>query len=74
MIMETVAGAALSDVLKFNGIAGNAVFNMYAAVDPDSSTGSSNYAGSPARRTSKNVTVITPRTVNTDWKARRTIK
>ena len=43
MIMETFAGAALSDVLKFNGIAGNAVFNMYAAVDPDSSTGSSNY-------------------------------
>ncbi|MFF5517712.1 DUF4978 domain-containing protein [Streptomyces coeruleorubidus] len=43
MIMETFAGAALSDVLKFNGIAGDSVFNMYAAVDPDSSTGSSNY-------------------------------
>ncbi|MER7481377.1 DUF4978 domain-containing protein [Streptomyces sp. NPDC126510] len=42
MIMETFAGAPLSDVLKFNGIAGDAVFNMYAAVDPDSSTGSSN--------------------------------
>lgn len=43
MIMETFAGAALSDVLKFNGIAGGSVFNMYAACDPDSSTGSSNY-------------------------------
>ncbi|MET9966167.1 DUF4978 domain-containing protein [Streptomyces sp. NPDC006356] len=43
MIMETFAGAALSDVLKFNGIAGDSVFNMYAACDPDSSTGSSNY-------------------------------
>jgi hypothetical protein len=43
MVMETFAGATLSDVLKFNGMAGDSVFNMYAAVDPDSSTGSSNY-------------------------------
>ena len=43
MIMETYAGAGLSDVLKFNGIAGNSVFNMYAAVDPDSATGGSRH-------------------------------
>ena len=43
MIMENFAGTAAADVEKFNAIAGNTAFNMYAALDPDSSTGSSNY-------------------------------
>lgn len=43
MIMENFAGTTAADVQKFDALAGNTVFNLYAALDPDSSTGSSNY-------------------------------
>ncbi|MBC9728775.1 DUF4978 domain-containing protein [Streptomyces sp. TRM68367] len=43
MIMENFAGTPAADVQKFNAIAGNTAFNLYAALDPDSSTGSSNH-------------------------------
>jgi hypothetical protein len=45
MAMETYAGDDTSEVLKFNGIAGNAAHNMYAALDPDSETGSNSQHG-----------------------------
>jgi hypothetical protein len=41
MIMENYAGNSTADVLKFNAIAGNTAYNLYAACDPDSSSGSS---------------------------------
>jgi hypothetical protein len=43
MIMENFEGNSIADINKFNAIAGNSVYNLYASVDPDSSTGSSNY-------------------------------
>ncbi|WP_158865855.1 DUF4978 domain-containing protein [Leifsonia sp. AG29] len=39
MIMETYAGSSVADIAKFNALAGNAPMNMYAAVDPDSTSG-----------------------------------
>jgi hypothetical protein len=41
MIMENGAGGSTADVLKFNAVAGNTAYNVYAAVDPDASSGSS---------------------------------
>lgn len=43
MIMENYGGNSTADVLKFNALAGNAAYNYYAALDPDSSSGSSSY-------------------------------
>ncbi|WP_327692471.1 DUF4978 domain-containing protein [Streptomyces sp. NBC_00459] len=42
MIMENFGGSPAADVEKFNGIAGNTAFNLYAFLDPDAATGSSN--------------------------------
>ncbi|MDX3517881.1 DUF4978 domain-containing protein [Streptomyces scabiei] len=42
MIMENFGGSPAADVEKFNGIAGNTAHNLYAFLDPDASTGSSN--------------------------------
>jgi hypothetical protein len=41
MIMENHAGNSTADILKFNAIAGNTAYNLYAAVDPDARSGSS---------------------------------
>lgn len=43
MIMENFGGSSAADVEKFNAIAGNTAHNLYAALDPDSSTGSSDH-------------------------------
>ncbi|MFF7867785.1 DUF4978 domain-containing protein [Streptomyces qaidamensis] len=56
MIMENFGGTPAADVEKFNGIAGNTAFNLYAALDPDSSTGSSNYGLYDFNSTTKVVT------------------
>jgi hypothetical protein len=39
MIMENYAGSSNADILKFNAVAGNAAYNIYAAVDPDADSG-----------------------------------
>jgi hypothetical protein len=56
MIMENFGGTTAVDVEKFNALAGNTVFNLYAALDPDSSTGSSNYGLYNFNPTTKAVT------------------
>ncbi|MEU6912566.1 DUF4978 domain-containing protein [Streptomyces olindensis] len=56
MIMENFAGTPAADVEKFNGIAGNTAFNLYAALDPDSSTGSSGHGLYDFNPTTKVVT------------------
>jgi hypothetical protein len=43
MIMENFGGHASADIHKFNATAGNTAYNYYAALDPDSSTGSSDF-------------------------------
>jgi hypothetical protein len=43
MIMENFGGHASADIHKFNAIAGNTAYNYYAVLDPDSSTGSSDF-------------------------------
>jgi hypothetical protein len=43
MIMENYAGDNFTEIQKFNAIAGNTVHNLYAALDPDSSTGNSGH-------------------------------
>ncbi|MGC9541231.1 DUF4978 domain-containing protein [Streptomyces sp. UG1] len=43
MVPENFGGSAAADVEKFNAIAGNTAHNLYAALDPDSSTGSSDH-------------------------------
>lgn len=56
MIMENFGGTPAADVEKFNAIAGNTAFNLYAALDPDSSTGSSNHGLYDFNPTTKVVT------------------
>ncbi|WP_079129266.1 DUF4978 domain-containing protein [Streptomyces qaidamensis] len=56
MIMENFGGTPAADVEKFNAIAGNTAHNLYAALDPDSSTGSSNHGLYSYNPTTKVVT------------------
>ncbi|MEU0407814.1 DUF4978 domain-containing protein [Streptomyces griseorubiginosus] len=56
MIMENYAGSSNADLLKFNSVAGNAVYNIYAAVDPDARSGSSDKALYDFNPTTKVVT------------------
>ena len=44
MIMENHAGCSNADILKFNSVAGNVAYNVYAACDPDARTGSGDKA------------------------------
>lgn len=60
MVMENFGGSATADVEKFNAIAGNAAHNLYAVLDPDSSTGSSDYGLYNFNPTTK---VVTRKTV-----------
>ncbi|GKQ36241.1 DUF4978 domain-containing protein [Streptomyces sp. A012304] len=56
MIMENYAGNSTADILKFNAVAGNAAYNLYAAVDPDAHSGSSDKALYDFNPTTKVVT------------------
>ncbi|MBR8640453.1 DUF4978 domain-containing protein [Streptomyces tuirus] len=61
MIMENFAGHTATDIHKFNAVAGNTAYNLYAALDPDSSTGSSNFGLYNFNPTTK---VVTRKTVS----------
>ncbi|MFF7734003.1 DUF4978 domain-containing protein [Streptomyces sp. NPDC007984] len=60
MVMENFGGSSTVDVEKFNSIAGNAAHNLYAALDPDSSTGISDHGLYNWRPDTKVVTRKTP--------------